>query len=311
MSRRIRWAFGTAALLVIGGNAVVAAHAWRFTHFVPNGEKTKNPEALSTFDRVAVALTGVVVPRPTLRRLPADAGLTASDAIEAGVSIWSVPGAGRGTALLFHGYGGSKSDLIDEAAVLHAAGFRTVLVDFPGSGGSPGNVTSLGWAEAETVSQLVQFHHDGGPLVLVGKSMGSAAVLRAVGTLDTHADALILENPYDRLVTTVGHRFEAMGLPAQPGASLLVFWGGVQLGFNGFAMNPVEFAANIHVPTLLLVGESDPRARPVEVESIRAALDGPAEVVVFPGAGHVGLYAADAEFWHSAVTGFLDRELPP
>lgn len=172
------------------------------------------------------------------------------------------------------------------------------------------NTTSLGWAEADIVAALAKAHQDGGRVVLYGKSMGSAAVLRAVGVLGAAADALVLENPYDRLLTTVGHRFEAMGLPAQPGAALLVFWGGVELGFNGFEMNPVDFAANIQAPTLLLNGEDDPRVHLAEVESIRAALAGPADLVVFPGAGHVGLYSADAALWRSSFTAFLDREAP-
>ncbi len=309
MTRR-RQAVLAASVALACGNVIVAAHAWRFTHFASDGAKTGNPEALSATGRIAVALTGVVVPRPTVSRLPVDVGLVASSTVQAGVSTWTVPGSGRGTALLFHGYGGSKSDLLDEAAVLHAAGWTTVMVDFPGSGESPGNTTSLGWAEADIVAALANAHQGDGRVVLFGKSMGSAAVLRAVGVLGAAADALVLENPYDRLLTTVGHRFEAMGLPAQPGAALLVFWGGVELGFNGFEMNPVDFAANIDTPTLLLNGEDDPRAHLAEVESIRASLAGPSELVVFPSAGHVGLYSADAALWRSSVTRFLDRVSP-
>lgn len=307
---RRRLAVIALAAIVVGPNAIVAAHAWRFTHFEPGGTKTANPEDLSAGDRAVIALTGVVVPRPTVRRAPEAVGLVAESAIEAGVSAWTVVGSGRGTALMFHGYGGSKSDLLDEAAALHGAGWTTVLVDFPGSGASPGNSTSLGWGEADIVAELAGRHQDAGPLVLFGKSMGSAAVLRAVGSLGAQADALVLENPYDRLLTTVGHRFEAMGLPAQPGAALLVFWGGFELGFNGFDLNPVEFAANIHTPTLLLHGERDPRVHLAEVEGIRAALAGPSELTVFPGAGHVGLYSADPTLWRSSITPFLDRVAP-
>ena len=134
MTRHRGLAMFALAAVVLGGNAIVAAHAWRFTHFAVGGAKTANPETLSPGDRVLVALTGVVVPRPTLGRLPAEAGLSAASAIEAGVSTWNVTGTGRGTALLFHGYGGSKSDLLDEAAVLHSAGWTTLMVDFLGSG---------------------------------------------------------------------------------------------------------------------------------------------------------------------------------
>jgi hypothetical protein len=51
------------------------------------GAKTANPEALSPSDRVLVALTGVVVPRPTVGRLPADVGLVAASAVEVGAIV--------------------------------------------------------------------------------------------------------------------------------------------------------------------------------------------------------------------------------
>jgi hypothetical protein len=294
---------------LIGGNAIVAAHAWRFTHFVDSGTRTSNPEAMGFTDRVEVLFTGVVVPRPAVTRRPEDVGLVARSSLDDGVSTWTIPGApGAGTALLFHGYGGTKSDLLDEAGAFHDAGWTTVLVDFPGSGESSGDVTTLGWQEAGTVASLAgkQAH----PLVLYGKSLGSAAILRAVGDLGAPADALVLENPYDRLVTTVGHRFEALGIPPWPAAPLLVFWGGTELGFDGFAMEPVAFATRVATPTLLLQGTDDPRVHLDEITAIGDALAGPHDVVVFPGAGHVGLYAADPRLWRQAVGDFLGRWAP-
>ncbi len=305
---RRHWALTAVCTVFVLANGVVAAHAWRFTHFAADGMKTANPEALSWLQRIGVAFTGVVVPRPELTREPSAVGLEAVASLDDGVSTWTATGSGRGTVLLFHGYGATRSDLLDEAVVLHGAGWTTVLVDFPGSGDSPGDVTTLGWAEAAVVAALTTQRR--GPVVLYGKSMGSAAVLRAMGSLGAHADALVLENPYDRLVTTVGHRFEAMGLSAQPGAALLTLWGGLSLGFNGFAMEPVEFATGVDTPTLLLTGEADPRVHLSEVASIQKALAGPSELVVFPRAGHVGLFSADAGLWRTSVLGFLDREVP-
>jgi pimeloyl-ACP methyl ester carboxylesterase len=82
------------------------------------------------------------------------------------------------------------------------------------------------------------------------------------------------------------------------------------MGLNGAPMNPADFADNINAPTLLLTGEHDPRGLPHEVEAIRARLGGPAELVVFPGAGHVGLHSADAALWRSSISTFLNREAP-
>jgi len=290
---------------LVAGNALVAAHAWRFTHYAAGVERTGQPRDLGLLDRAQVLLTGVVVPRPAIGRVPADIGLSARSSIDSGVATWTIPGSGAGTVLLFHGYAASRSDLLDEAGALHDAGWTPVLVDFPGSGASEGNTTTLGWTEAEVVARLAAAHRDDGRLVLFGKSMGSVAILRAVGELGTQADALVLENPYDRLTTTVEHRFEAMGLPGEPGASLLVFWGGVEMGFRGADLNPVEFAANVTVPTLLLSGSKDERVHMDEIQAIAEALGGPHDVVVFTGAGHVGLRAFNPGLWDRAVLGFL------
>lgn len=296
---------------LVAGNAVVAAHAWRFTHYAAGVERTGQPLDLGLLARAQVLLTGVVVPRPAIGRVPADIGLSARSSIDAvggggQLATWTIPGSGVGTVLLFHGYAASRSDLLDEAGAFHAAGWTTVLADFPGSGESEGNTTTLGWTEAEVVARLAAAHHDG-RLVLFGKSMGSVAILRAVGELGTQADALVVENPYDRLTTTVEHRFEAMGLPGQPGASLLVFWGGIEMGFRGASLNPVDFARHVTVPTLLLHGSKDERVHLDEVESIADALAGPHDIVVFTGAGHVGLRASNPRLWDGAVMEFLSR----
>ena len=59
--------------------------------------------------------------------------------------------------------------------------------------------------------------------------MGAASVLRSVHSCGVQPDAIIAESVFDRMLTTVRHRFELMGVPSFPCAELLVFWGGRQL----------------------------------------------------------------------------------
>jgi len=125
--------------------------------------------------------------------------------------------------------------------------------------------------EAEDVAAAVrhaQEHLSYSKLILYGQSMGAAAVLRAVHNCGARPDAIIVEAVFDKMLNTVGHRFGAMGLPAFPGAQLLVFWGGIQAGFNGFAHNPVDYAAGVRCPILFLHGDDDPRARLEEARRV-------------------------------------------
>lgn len=79
------------------------------------------------------------------------------------------------------------------------------------------------------------------------------------------------------------------------------------MGFRGAALNPVDFARRVTVPTLLVHGSEDERVHLDEVEAIADALAGPHDVVVFTGAGHVGLRAFNPRVWDGAVREFLAR----
>jgi hypothetical protein len=117
--------------------------------------------------------------------------------------------------------------------------------------------------------------------------------------------ALVLECPYDRLLTTLGHRFDAMGLPAFPCAHALLFWGGLQRGFDGFSLDPVEYARDVRCPTLLMDGDRDTRVGWAQAQSIAAALGGHGTFKVFAGCGHDFYLRERPDEWRRAVREFL------
>jgi pimeloyl-ACP methyl ester carboxylesterase len=107
------------------------------------------------------------------------------------------------------------------------------------------------------------------------------------------------------MLTTVRHRFEAMGVPSFPAAELLVFWGGRQFGFNGFGHNPVEYAASVRCPILFLHGASDSRAREAEARRVFAAVPGRKWFKGFPGIGHAATVVPYRGLWKQTVSQFL------
>lgn len=121
--------------------------------------------------------------------------------------------------------------------------------------------------------------------------------------------ARFLESCYGRLTDTVRARVRLMGAPASPGAELLVLWGSLLGGFNGFGLDPVEDAASaMGVPSLVLHGDADPT---VPVEAARELADAlGARLVLFPGAGHVSLVGAAPDAWEAATTALLDEVAP-
>lgn len=321
MARFWPGAWRSLAILAMAGFFALNAGAWLRARAMTHYSEAGAPLAtMSPPDRARLLLMGAPVPRPRNQHTPADVGLAyTTHRIELGdgewLEAWSAPHPRpRGLVALFHGYAMSKESLLPRAVILCRLGFSGLLVDFRGSGGSSGTTTTLGLREADDVVAVARYAErawPGEPLVFYGVSMGASAVMRAVAVAGLQPAALILESPFDRLLTTVRRRVQAMPLPASPAAELLLFWGGAQQGFDGFTHNPVEYAAAARCPSLLLYGGGDPWIAATDVEAVAARLGGPREVVMLPSTGHDLLAVAAPESWRREVAGFLDRASLP
>jgi alpha-beta hydrolase superfamily lysophospholipase len=295
-------------------NILAYRHAYAMTHFVAAGSPIDKPEAMSFLKKVGVLFSGVRIPRPAGMATPAKVGLayeTHSIHVDDGTRLeaWYIARAeAKGVVLLFHGYASCKANLLAEAKAFHGMGYAVLMVDFRGSGGSSGNVTTIGVYEADDVKAACDFvaaKEPGLPVILYGQSMGSVAILRACAVRDVKARALVLECPFDRLLTTVGNRFASMGLPSFPGAHLLVFWGGAQHGFNGFSHNPADYARSISCPTLLLHGANDPRVTADDIRAVDRCLAADHRLELLDGVGHESYVTARPEEWRRIVGEFL------
>ncbi len=240
-------------------NVVAIFHSYKFTHFAEsNSEKTKTPTKLSTGQKISTILFGVNNPKPINKKTPSIAFETITINSNKEIECWDIkiPNS-KGTIILFHGYGGNKSSMLDKAEVFRELGFSTFLVDFMGSGNSEGNQTTIGFLEAEQVKSTYEYIKQKGEktIFLFGTSMGSVAIMKALSDFEIKPKGIIIECPFGSMYKTVCARFESMDVPTFPMAGLLVFWGGVQNGFWGFEHNPTEYSKKINSPTLLLHGK--------------------------------------------------------
>ena len=258
-------------------------------------------------------------PKPENARKPSEFGLDyATERISINVNewleAWRIPvySEAKGTVLLFPGNGGNKAhQLMIPAQVFHGLGYHALMVDFRGQGGSSGNSTTLGMRESQDVAYAVQ-HAEAidlpRPYILYGVSLGSSAILKAVNA-GLQADAVVLELPFAYLMNAVKTRMRAQDFPTAGVAELLIFWGSVQHGHNGFFHNPVNYAKSVTVPAMILHGENDRWTTLAEIERIHQNLQGPKELAVFPDAGHELLVTVDRESWTEQVGGFLSENL--
>ncbi|UYQ64246.1 alpha/beta hydrolase [Streptomyces peucetius] len=93
-------------------------------------------------------------------------------------------GDDRGTALLLPGYTGSKEDFIAMLEPLVAAGYRAVAVDGRGQYETAGPADQAAYAQdglaEDVLAQAAALGGDGGPLHLVGHSLGGQIARAAV-----------------------------------------------------------------------------------------------------------------------------------
>lgn len=280
-------------------NVITYAGAYGLTHFREPGEWSLGRS------------------RPNSPQLPSDEGLayiTQKLPIneKEWLDTWLIPAANpQGTILLFHGNGSSKSSqLLTPAKVFHELGYNALLVDFRGVGGSSGNTTTLGAKEAKDV--VIAFNYAQqkklrSPLILYGISMGSAAVMNAIHQDLVQPDAVILELPFAKLINAIKSRLAAVKMPTFPLGELILFWGSIQHGFNGFTHNPVNYAKSIQCPTLVLYGALDRWTTEIEIQQIVENLPSQRALTLFPNAGHQSLVTVDIERWQDTMTNFLEQ----
>lgn len=300
-------------MLVLIGNMIIYNQAYRFSHFSETiKEKTKRPEDLSFLEKVQTAFLGINIPKPQNKAVPKRAYQTINLKSHEVLEAWHVklPNP-KGTILMFHGYSSSKSGLLNYAEEFNRKGYSTFLVDFMGSGGSSGNITTVGFKESRDVKvayEYIRKDEEESPIILFGSSMGAVAIMKSIGDYKIEPDKIIIECPFGSFKRTTEKRFEAMNVPSFPLANLLIFYGGLQLGFNAFLHNPTEYAKAIKLPTLLLYGAKDARVTRTEIEEIYENLKGEKVLGIMEQSGHEVYLNDDREKWNVMVDEFLKNE---
>lgn len=307
-------------LLVLLAGLVVFANilAWRHARALMRykGKSAIKPklENIKSEDRLGIIFSGVEMPRPESDSTPDDLAadcvklaINAPDGITLG-AWYCNRGASSPLVILFHGYTEDKTTLIPEAEIFLKLGASVMLVDFRGSGESSEDYTTIGYKEGDDVVAAMKYAQDNlshAKIILSGYSMGAAAILRAVSAGGIQPDGIIVEAVFDTMLNTVRNRFHMLNAPAFPGAELLVFWGGVQVGFNGFENNPVEYAKAVKCPILFMHGTDDPRALLSEGQNVYDAVPSQKTFKVFPDVAHQSYVEADPAAWEQAVRDLL------
>ena len=195
-------------------------------------------------------------------------------------------GAVRGTAIVFHGNAGHVGDRAFYAHALAPLGLRVILAEYPGYGPRAGALGEAGFvADAEQTVALAHRQY-GGPLLLLGESLGAAVAAAAAAQQRELTAGLLLITPWDRLAHVGSHHY-----PWLPVRWML------RDDYDSLAR-----LANFDRPVLVAVAERDSIVPARFGRALYAGLGGPKRLAVFEGADHNDWpERVDASWWRAAA----------
>ena len=201
----------------------------------------------------------------------------------------------RGTAIVFHGNAGHVGDRAFYAQALTPLGLRVILAEYPGYGPRACALGEASFvADAEQTLLLAQRQY-GGPLLVVGESLGAAVAAAAAAQQRELTAGLLLITPWDRLARVGAHHY-----PWLPVKWML------RDDYDSQAR-----LARFDRPVLVAVAEHDSIVPARFGRTLHAGLTGPKRLVVFEGADHNDWPArVDGGWWRAAVAFALGVELP-
>ena len=236
--------------------------------------------------------------------------LSASDGQTLGA--WFFPGRpDRPVVVLLHGNGANRTACLPQTELLATAGYPVLAVTLRAHGDSTGDANDFGLSARHDVTAAVgwlEAHHPGVPVVVWGRSLGSAAALFAAPDLGSRVRGYVLECPYRDLRAAVRNRLRSR-LP--PGLDVVAYAGlrtAAPLVLPDFdRISPFEAAAGMppEPRVLVLAGAADRRAPPDEARAIADRLGPRAELVIVEGGDHLLLETPDPERYRATVLGFL------
>jgi len=234
----------------------------------------------------SLAAGGLLHPARVALYHPVPQGCTEREYPGDGLTLrgWSCAARGPrlGSVVYLHGVADNRSSAVGVIDWLTQRGFDVVAYDSRAHGQSDGSVCTYGFYEKRDLKHVIDVLA-AGPVLLLGTSLGGAVAIQgAVG--NERVVGVIAAEAFSDLRTIAIERAPRV-LPRPVIAH--AFRVAEERGhFNVAAVSPAVAAASLRIPVLLIHGANDAETRPEHSRRIFAALKGPKQLLLVPGAGH-------------------------
>jgi alpha-beta hydrolase superfamily lysophospholipase len=254
-----------------------------------------------------IFLAGISMFQDKLLYFPERASVAEMELASGGLSPWPTASDFRGllaepdrparaTAIVFHGNAGHAGHRQFYAGALTRLGLRVILAEYPAYGPRGGELGEKSLvADAEQTIALAQRHY-GGPLLVIGESLGAAVAAAASDAQRELIAGLLLITPWDRLEQVAAHHYPL--LPVQ--------W------LLRDHYDSAAHLASLGRPVMVAIAARDSIVPPQFGQALYAALGEPKRLAVIDGAEHNDWFARlDDAWWQEAIAFLLSGELNP
>jgi alpha-beta hydrolase superfamily lysophospholipase len=192
------------------------------------------------------------------------------------------PDRARGTLVYLHGIGDNRWSGEGIIKRFGAQGFDVVAYDERAHGESEGDACTYGFFEKRDLHRVLDTVY-GGPIVLLGHSLGAAIALQEAAN-DPRVTTVISAETFSDLRTVATERAPLFFSPGVIGRGFRLAES--EAHFQVDAVSPVKAAAHIRIPVLVIHGDADTDTPPSHSRRVFDALAGPKRLILVAGAHH-------------------------
>lgn len=220
----------------------------------------------------------------------------------------------KGTVVLLHGIGSSKSAKLGLAALLTANGYDCVLYDSRATGESGGQYCTFGFYEKRDVSRVIdavkERYPGSGPYAIFGSSLGGAVAVQAL-SVDARIVCGIAESPFATLRETIhDYAKRLFSIPVDAVTDAALRRSEQIASFAVDSVKPEVSAAMVHQPVMIVHGLNDERISPEYGRRVFEQLRSPEKVwYPIPGAMHNDVYTVGGVEYQKKILAFLEEHL--
>lgn len=245
-------------------------------------------------------------------------GLPYQDVVVSGplgpMPAWFVDGSSSTWAILVHGQGATRREMLRDLQAYHEAGLKALVITYRNDEGAPPehdgryHFGDTEWQDLDAAATYASAHGATG-LVLVGHSMGGGIVMSFLyrSPAASLARAVILDSPLLDLETTI--RWRAEGIAPGPVISFGMWASALRFGLDWEHTNYLDKSDRLVAPMLVFHGDADqtvPLSTSVDLLRRRPDL---VTLITWPGVGHVRSWNYDPTAYNTAVVSFLSAHL--